>query len=73
MILGIVYRRNEFFRQSTWVEVTEDGVQEVQIRNLPNGRAEYVRTKGFIFPYEKLRDSIRFLNKPMEKEFILRS
>ena len=73
MILGIVYRRNEFFRQSTWVEITEDGVQEVQIRNLPNGRAEYVRTRGLIFPYEKLRNCIRILNKPVEKEFILRS
>lgn len=59
--------------QSTWVEITEDGVQEVQIRNLPNGRAEYVRTKGLIYPYVgELADCIRILNKPLEREFVLR-
>lgn len=61
MKLAIAVRRNDFFPPGTWVEVTDDGVQEVEIRQ--NGSTiEYVRSIGFIYPADLVADVLQPVN-----------
>jgi hypothetical protein len=67
MKLAIVRRKNPYFAPNTWVEVTDDGVQRVQMRQKGAG-VEYVRATGLVLPYAVMKEFIEPVRQVFDRD-----
>lgn len=58
MRLGIVIRRNPYFPPNTWVEISEEGIQRVEIQKEGHG-IRYKRAVGLVYPVDMVAEFIQ--------------